>query len=80
MHWSSIVRLYDAMLRRSPTALIALSRAVAEASGYAAGLRALEQIHDTDDLQGNLQDYPTFTALAANCCIDSVAETTRSTR
>jgi len=61
-HWRSIVRLYDAMLRRSPTALLALNRAVAvaEASGNEAGLNALEQIHDADDLQGDLRDYPYF--------------------
>jgi len=61
-HWGTIVRLYDAMLRRSPTALFALNRAVAvaEANGNEAGLRALEKIHDADDLEGDLQQYPYF--------------------
>jgi RNA polymerase sigma-70 factor (ECF subfamily) len=48
--WSQIVRLYDQLLARTPTAVVALNRAIAlgELEGPAAGLAALEGL----DLDG----------------------------
>jgi RNA polymerase sigma factor (sigma-70 family) len=44
--WAQIVRLYDALLRHEPTAIVALNRAVAlaEMQGPQAGLTALEPL------------------------------------
>ena len=44
--WGSIVRLYDQLLAHAPTPVVALNRAVAvaEVSGPAAGLEAVEQL------------------------------------
>lgn len=60
--WSGIVRLYDILLRRQPTALLALNRAVAvaEAEGAEVGLFALDAIPQADDLGGDLDDYHYF--------------------
>lgn len=60
--WQAIVRLYDVLLRRQPTALLALNRAiaVAEASGPDVALFALDSISQADDLQGDLTNYHYF--------------------
>jgi RNA polymerase sigma-70 factor, ECF subfamily len=54
--WPLIVRLYDALLRREPTAVVALNRAVAVsyADGAEHGLRALTPLVD------ELATYPYF--------------------
>lgn len=60
--WPAIVRLYDVLLRRQPTALLALNRAiaVAEAHGPEVALFALDAISQADDLQGDLTNYHYF--------------------
>lgn len=60
--WPAIVRLYDVLLRRQPTALLALNRAVAvgEASGPEVALFALDAISRADDLHGDLTHYHYF--------------------
>ncbi len=60
--WPSIVRLYDAILARTPSAVVALNRAVAvsHADGPAVGLAAIDAIPSADDLDGDLADYPYF--------------------
>ena len=60
--WASVVRLYDVMLRREPSALIALNRAIAvgRLDGPGVALRALDAIPLADDLAGNLDDYVYF--------------------
>ncbi len=60
--WRGIVRLYDVLLRRQPTAVLALNRAVAvaEAEGASAGLFALDAIEFADDLIGELDEYHYF--------------------
>lgn len=57
--WKAVVRLYDVLLRRQPTAVLALNRAiaVAQASGPNAGLAAIDAINGADDLEQNLDDY-----------------------
>jgi RNA polymerase sigma-70 factor (ECF subfamily) len=54
--WDAIVRIYDAMLVREPTAIIAMNRAIAigEARGPAAALDALDAITGIE----SLDDYP----------------------
>lgn len=60
--WRSIIRVYDMLMRRQPTALLALNRsiAVAEADGPDVGLFALDAITLADDLDGDLSDYHYF--------------------
>ncbi len=60
--WASVVRLYDVMLRREPSAVIALNRAIAvgRLDGPAVALRALDAIPLADDLAGDLDDYVYF--------------------
>ncbi len=60
--WSGVVRLYDVMLRREPSALIALNRAIAvgRVDGPDVALRALDAIPLADDLAGDLDDYVYF--------------------
>lgn len=67
--WAGIVRIYNSLLRRQPTALLALNRAiaVAEASGPATALIALDAIPLADDLDGDLTDYPYFHAARGEC-------------
>lgn len=62
--WVGIVRLYNTLLRRQPTALMALNRAiaVAEADGPEQALVALDAIPRAEDLEGDLADYPYFHA------------------
>lgn len=67
--WTGIVRLYNGLLRRQPTALMALNRAVAvaEAVGPEDALVALDAIPIAEDLEGDLTDYPYFHAARAEC-------------
>lgn len=67
--WEGIVRLYNALLRRQPTALMALNRAiaVAEAVGPTEALRALDAIPLAEDLDGDLANYPYFHAARGEC-------------
>ena len=60
--WSAIVGLYDVLLTRRPSAVLALNRAVAVANehGADAGLHSIEAIAEADDLPGDLDDYPYF--------------------
>ena len=58
--WRAVVALYDALMLRRPTAIVALNRAVAvaEAEGPHEGLRAIDAIAEADDLGGDLETYP----------------------
>ena len=60
--WPSVLRLYDALLRRQPSALVALNRAIAvdHVHGPAAALTALDAIPQADDLTGDLNEYVYF--------------------
>jgi len=62
--WAQIVLLYDALLRRLPSPVIALNRAVAVAmaAGPEAGLRALEGV----ERLGELATYPYLQAVKAD--------------
>ncbi len=61
--WSAVVRLYDVMLARRPSAVLALNRAVAigERDGPEAGLAALDAI----ECSGELDRYPYFHSACA---------------
>ena len=67
--WAGIVRLYNGLLRRQPTALLALNRAiaVAEAIGPEQALIALDAIPMADDLEGDLTGSPYFHAARGEC-------------
>jgi RNA polymerase sigma-70 factor (ECF subfamily) len=56
------VRLYDVLLRRQPSALVALNRAIAvdHVHGPAAALAALDAIPLADDLTGDVDGYVYF--------------------
>jgi RNA polymerase sigma-70 factor (ECF subfamily) len=58
--WRAVVALYDALMLRRPTAIVALNRAVAvaEAEGPHEGLRAIDAIAEADDLGDDLETYP----------------------
>jgi RNA polymerase sigma-70 factor (ECF subfamily) len=60
--WRGVVALYDALMLRQPTAIVALNRAVAvaEADGAAEGLRAIDTIAEADDLGDDLDGYHYF--------------------
>jgi len=60
--WSAVLRLYDVLLRRQPTALVALNRAIAvdHVHGPAAALTALEAIEAAEDLDGDVSGYVYF--------------------
>ena len=60
--WTAIVALYDVMLARHPSAIVALNRAIAisHADGPAVGLAAIDRIVRADDLDGDLTAYPYF--------------------
>jgi RNA polymerase sigma factor (sigma-70 family) len=61
--WTSIRELYDLLLRRQPTPVVALNRAIAVgmAEGPEAGLRALAEIEDRE----RLERYPFLPAAMA---------------
>ncbi len=60
--WRAVLRLYDALLLRQPSALVALNRAIAvdHVDGPAAALVALDTIQTADDLAGDVGDYVYF--------------------
>jgi len=70
--WAGIVGLYDVMLRRQPSALIALNRAIAVAQrdGPELGLAALDAIPLADDLDGDLDGYVHFHHARAEALAD----------
>jgi RNA polymerase sigma-70 factor (ECF subfamily) len=60
--WPAVLRLYDALLRRQPSALVALNRAIAvdRVHGPGSALAALDAIPHADDLTGDVEDYVYF--------------------
>jgi RNA polymerase sigma-70 factor (ECF subfamily) len=60
--WPTVLRLYDALLQRQPSALVALNRAIAVERVHepAAALAALDAIPRADDLSGHVDDYVYF--------------------
>ena len=60
--WPAVLRLYDVLLRRQPSALVALNRAIAvdHVHGPAAALAALDAIPLADDLAGDVDGYVYF--------------------
>ncbi len=60
--WPAVLRLYDVLLRREPSALVALNRAIAvdHVHGPTAALVALEAIPQADDLTGDVNGYVYF--------------------
>lgn len=60
--WPGVLRLYDVLLQRQPTALVALNRAIAvdRVHGPDAALAALDAIAHADDLTGDLDHYVYF--------------------
>jgi RNA polymerase sigma-70 factor (ECF subfamily) len=60
--WPAVLRLYDALLVRQPSALVALNRAIAvdRVHGPVAALSALDAIAPADDLSGDITDYVYF--------------------
>jgi RNA polymerase sigma-70 factor, ECF subfamily len=60
--WPAVLRLYDVLLQRQPSALIALNRAIAvdHVHGPAAALTALDLILEADDLTGDVNGYVYF--------------------
>lgn len=69
--WRRVVALYDALMARNPTAIVALNRAVAlaEADGPDHGLRAIDAIPDADDLDTDLSAYPYFHSARAEMLV-----------
>jgi len=60
--WRAVLRLYDVLLQRQPSALVALNRAIAvdHVHGPAAALAALDAIPQADDLTGDVSGYVYF--------------------
>ena len=60
--WPAVLRLYDVLLRRYPSALVALNRAIAvdRIHGPAVALAALDAISQADDLTGDVNGYVYF--------------------
>ena len=60
--WRAVLRLYDVLLQRQPSALVALNRAIAvdHVHGPAAALVALDAIPQADDLTGDVDGYVYF--------------------
>ena len=60
--WPAVLRLYDVLLRRQPSALVALNRAIAvdRVHGPTAALAALDAISQADDLTGDVNGYVYF--------------------
>ena len=60
--WPTVLRLYDVLLRRQPSALVALNRAIAvdRVHGPSAALAALDAIPRADDLTGDVNGYVYF--------------------
>lgn len=60
--WRAVLRLYDALLRRQRSALVALNRSIAvdRVHGPVAALAALDAIPAADDLSGDVNGYVYF--------------------
>ena len=60
--WPAVLRLYDVLLVRQPSALVALNRAIAvdRVHGPGAALAALDAIPRADDLTGDVDGYVYF--------------------
>jgi RNA polymerase sigma-70 factor, ECF subfamily len=60
--WPGVLRVYDVLLHRQPSALVALNRAIAvdRVHGPAAALDALDAIPEADDLTGDVNGYVYF--------------------
>ena len=60
--WPAVLRLYDVLLVRQPSALVALNRAIAvgRVHGPSATLAALDAIPHADDLTGDVNGYVYF--------------------
>lgn len=60
--WPAVLRLYDVLLVRQPSALVALNRAIAvdRVHGPGAALAALDAIPHADDLTGDVNGYVYF--------------------
>ncbi len=60
--WPGVLRLYDVLLQRQPSALVALNRAIAvdHVHGPTAALAALDAIPEADDLIGDVNGYVYF--------------------
>jgi RNA polymerase sigma-70 factor (ECF subfamily) len=60
--WPAVLRLYDVLLRRQPSAVVAMNRAIAvdRVHGPAAALAALDAIPRADDLTGDVSGYVYF--------------------
>ena len=60
--WPAVLRLYDMLLRRQPSALVALNRAIAvdRVHGPSAALAALDAIPRAEDLTGDVIGYVYF--------------------
>ncbi len=60
--WPAVLRLYDVLLVRQPSALVALNRAIAvdRVHGPLAALAALDAIPHADDLTGDVSEYVYF--------------------
>ena len=66
--WSSVLRLYDVLLARQRSALVALNRAIAleQVHGPDAALAALDAIPHAEDLDGDLDGYVYFHSARAD--------------
>jgi RNA polymerase sigma-70 factor (ECF subfamily) len=66
--WAGVLRLYDVLLLRQPSALVALNRAIAvdHVHGPAAALAALDAIPLADDLTGDVAGYVYFHSARAD--------------
>lgn len=60
--WRAVLRLYDVLLQRQPSVLVALNRAIAvdRVHGPGVALVALDGIERADDLVGDVADYVYF--------------------
>jgi RNA polymerase sigma-70 factor (ECF subfamily) len=60
--WPGVLRLYDVLLQRQASALVAMNRAIAldRVHGPVAALAALDAIPDADDLTGDVTGYVYF--------------------
>lgn len=76
--WTAIVRLYDVLMQRQPSAVLGLNRSIAisQRDGPAAGLEALVEIEERMPFSGELDIYPYFHSARAEMLaeLDRVAE------
>jgi RNA polymerase sigma-70 factor (ECF subfamily) len=69
--WRAVLRLYDVLLQRQASALVALNRAIAvdQVHGPAAALAALDAILQADDLTGDVNGYVYFHTARADVLV-----------